>query len=174
MISRPYGSDDSSGLDEGVAVIELGVPAGIKLVRQRVVCNTFSPEFFMATLNRTWRRGALVGLVIGASVSVAAWSGVFPGGAEFVQFLAAVPPFLLDALRATPEALQALIIVIWWGLAGTAVGWGLGRNAGGKAFAVLLIANFIYGHIGAVAVIEKDLRAATRAMEGLLKTLFGN
>ena len=127
----------------------------------------------MATLNSAWRRGALVGLIIGTGVSAAAWSNVFTSGSAVMQFLVAAPPFLLDVLLNAPEALQALVVVVWWGLAGTAIGWGLGRKEGGKIIAILVAAVLVFAHVRTQASIEQDVSTAAQAVEGMLRTLFG-
>jgi hypothetical protein len=127
----------------------------------------------METRNSGWRRGAFVGLVVGAGVGAAAWSNLFGSDVVVLQFLAAVPPFLLSVLLNAPEPLQALVIVAWWTMVGAVIGRVLGLKAGGEILAILVLVILIPAHVSSQTAIERELGTASEAVEGLTRELFG-
>ena len=126
----------------------------------------------MAIANSACVRGAVAGLAVGIGVVAVAWSGVFNTGPAILQFLVAVPPFLLGGLATAPAPVQALVVV-WWGVAGAIIGWGFGLKGSRKTLAILISAALIFGHFHTQAAIERDLSAVANAMAGLLRALFG-
>ena len=129
----------------------------------------------MATLNRASILGTLIGLAVGLAVLVFVWN-IEPANdstTAFLQFLIAAPPFLIGGLPKAPAAVQAVVVVVWWGVAGAAFGWGLGRGPRGKVLTALASVVLIFAHLFTQAAIERNVSAAAHAMEGLLLALFG-
>lgn len=120
--------------------------------------------------------GAIFGLLIAAMAVLCArlndaWDNEALRG--IINFIAAVPTFILSGKLNLPQALQNVLFFVYWALLGGITGWLLRQeNIFFKLILIVFIAALAVTHRNIQINLEGELEGALRALGGAIGGIF--
>lgn len=120
--------------------------------------------------------GAMSGLLIAAmAVLCAKLNSTWDNEAlrSIINFIAAVPTFILSGKMHLPQAIQNILFFVYWALLGGITGW-LVKQEGifCKLILIVFIAAIIISHRNTQVNLERELEGALRALGGAMGGIF--
>jgi len=123
----------------------------------------------------TWPRstaaiGAACGFAVAVILTGLGLAGVARDGAvgSAVSYLIVVPPLLVPWLRRLSDSALIAVLIVWWVLAGSVLGWCVGKGVRGRAAAIVLVAAVAAGHVHVHAIVGAELQGAVDAFARIL------
>jgi len=111
--------------------------------------------------------GGLTGLAIAIGLVAIGLSGI-ARGVPALEYVMAILPLLVPALRGLPDAGLVVVYVVWWFAVGAAIGACLGKGKAGRSVAAIAIVVLAVGHVQALAMIHHDLERLAEIFGKLL------